>query len=250
MTPIANLLLFSPDAISQLHHGIGGFPGWAESGYSLYTWCESHLFNLDVYSCKWFDAETAILVGLRADSEARGADRCDRAPDLSCSLSRLSSRCHRILCGRRDHSRTKLPVSTQAMRKDTPMSQWRNKGNEETYSDAEVEQRLGAELPQWYLENGWIWRNYKTAGWKSTLMVINTVGHLAAAAFHHPDLIASYASVIVKLCTHSAKGITAKDFELAKKIEDVVMWQPGLDPNSALEGTPDDPRFEYLKYDR
>ena len=26
---------------------------------------------------------------------------------------------------------------------------------------------------------------------------------------------------------HAAKGISDKDFELAKKIEDVVHWQPG-----------------------
>jgi len=34
-----------------------------------------------------------------------------------------------------------------------------------------------------------------------------------------------------------------------KKIEEVVMWQPGVDEESALEGTPDDPRFKYIKYD-
>ena len=129
------------------------------------------------------------------------------------------------------------------------MSQWRNKDKDATYTDAEIEERLQQELPQWYLEKGWIRRKYKTAGWKGTLMVINTVGHLAEAAFHHPDLTASYAFVIVKLCTHSAKGVTAKDFELAKKIEEVVMWQPGLETDGALEGTPDDPRFKYLKYD-
>ncbi|MCB1786337.1 MAG: 4a-hydroxytetrahydrobiopterin dehydratase [Chromatiaceae bacterium] len=129
------------------------------------------------------------------------------------------------------------------------MSQWRNKSNDEVYSDADIEARLRDELPKWYLEDGWIRRKYKTSGWKGTLMVINTVGHLAEAAFHHPDLTASYAFVIVKLCTHSAKGVTAKDFELARKIEEVVMWQPGREPGSALEGTPDDPRFKYLKYD-
>ena len=48
---------------------------------------------------------------------------------------------------------------------------------------------------------------------------------------------------------HAAKGITEKDFDLAKKIEEVVMWQPGTDNESALEGTPDDQRFKYLKYD-
>ena len=126
---------------------------------------------------------------------------------------------------------------------------WRETENEKTYSDAEVEQRLKAELPKWYLENGWIRRKYKTSGWKSTLMVINTVGHLAEAAFHHPDLTVSYAFVIVKLTNHAAKGITDKDFELASKIEEVVMWQPGLIEDGALVGTPDDARFKYIKYD-
>lgn len=79
-------------------------------------------------------------------------------------------------------------------------------------------------------------------------MVIMTVGHLAEAGFHHPDLEASYAFVIVKLQTHSAKGITNKDFELAKKVEEVIMWQPGKDEDSALEGTPEDPRFKYIRY--
>ncbi|MCX4191216.1 4a-hydroxytetrahydrobiopterin dehydratase [Methylophaga sp. OBS1] len=125
---------------------------------------------------------------------------------------------------------------------------WREDGKEKTYTDEEVEARLKQELPHWYLENGWIRRKYKTSSWKSTLMVVNTVGHLAEAAFHHPDLTVSYAFVIVKLVNHAAKGITDKDFELARKIEEVVMWQPGLD-DGALTGTPDDPRFKYIKYD-
>jgi len=125
---------------------------------------------------------------------------------------------------------------------------WRERKHEETYSDEEVIERLKQELPHWYLEKGWIRRKYKTSGWKSTLMVVNTVGHLAEAAFHHPDLTVSYAFVIVKLMNHAAKGITNKDFELAKKIEEVIMWQPGKE-SGALEGTPDDPRFKYIKYD-
>jgi 4a-hydroxytetrahydrobiopterin dehydratase len=125
---------------------------------------------------------------------------------------------------------------------------WREQENEKTYTDEEVKARLEKDLPSWYLENGWIRRKYKTSGWKSTLMVINTVGHLAEAAFHHPDLTASYAFVIVKLTNHAAKGITDKDFELALKIEEVVMWQP-ITEGGALVGTPDDPRFKYIKYD-
>lgn len=125
---------------------------------------------------------------------------------------------------------------------------WRERKHEETYDESEINERLQDELPKWIYENGWIRRKYKTSGWKSTLMVVNTVGHLSEAAFHHPDLTVSYAFVTVKLVNHAAKGVTNKDFELARKIEEVVMWQPGLEGGS-LEGTPDDPRFKYLKYD-
>ncbi|MEP6503226.1 MAG: 4a-hydroxytetrahydrobiopterin dehydratase [Betaproteobacteria bacterium] len=129
------------------------------------------------------------------------------------------------------------------------MTQWRKQSADEVYTADEIAERLKAELPAWYFEDGWIRRKYKTSGWKGTLMVVNTVGHLAEAAWHHPDLNVSYAFVIVKLATHSAKGITGKDFALAGKIEEVLMWRPGAEPGAALEGTPDDPRFKYLKYE-
>jgi 4a-hydroxytetrahydrobiopterin dehydratase len=42
----------------------------------------------------------------------------------------------------------------------------------------------------------------------------------------------------VKLQTHSAGGITDKDFELARKIEDTVLWRPEAGRTIGLEGTP------------
>ena len=129
------------------------------------------------------------------------------------------------------------------------MTQWRKPTADTVYSADDIAARLAAELPKWTYEDGWIRRKYKTAGWKATLMVVNTVGHLAEAAWHHPYLTVSYAFVTVKLMNHAAKGITDKDFALAAKIEEVVMWQPGATEGAALEGTPDDPRFKYLKYD-
>jgi 4a-hydroxytetrahydrobiopterin dehydratase len=121
---------------------------------------------------------------------------------------------------------------------------------EKPMSEADVKAWLQTNLPSWRLEDGWIRRTYKTSGWKGTLMVINTVGHLAEAAWHHPDITASYAWVEVRLTNHAAKGITDKDFALAKKIEEVVQWQPGKE-GGALEGTPgSDQRFAYVKYDK
>lgn len=123
------------------------------------------------------------------------------------------------------------------------------KQRERVYAEDEIKTRLQRELPHWWYENGWIRRKYKTHSWKGTLMVINAVGHLAEAAWHHPDITASYAWVEVRLMNHAAKGVTDKDFELAKKIEEFVAWRPG--EGSALEGTPgEDQRFAYIKYDK
>ena len=118
---------------------------------------------------------------------------------------------------------------------------------EQAYPDAEVEAHLRTHLPLWTLQGGAICRTYRTHNWKATLMVINAIGHLAEAAWHHPDISASYSSVAVRLSTHSAKGITAKDFELASKIEEMIQWRPK--PGSALEGTPNEERYAYISYD-
>ena len=93
--------------------------------------------------------------------------------------------------------------------------------------------------------DGWIRRTYKTAGWKSTLMVINTVGHLAEAAWHHPELRLGFDWLEIRLQTHSAGGLTDKDFALAGLMEQVLCWRPA--PDSPLEGTPDEPRWRHVQ---
>ena len=104
-----------------------------------------------------------------------------------------------------------------------------------TYGEDKIRSKL-QELPGWYYEEGWIRRQYKTEGWSTTLMLVNLIGYVAEAAYHHPDLSVTWAKVTVKLKTHSENGITARDFELARKIEEIVLWRPA--EGSALEGTP------------
>ncbi len=69
-------------------------------------------------------------------------------------------------------------------------------------------------------------------------MVVNTIGHLAEAAWHHPSLQVGDASMLIRLNTHDAAGITAKDITLARQIEAVLMWRPGAEPGAVLDGTP------------
>ena len=113
-----------------------------------------------------------------------------------------------------------------------------------TYNDDEVEAKIAEHgLDGWYLEDGWLRRKYNTDGWPSTLMAVNAVGYVCEAAYHHADLAVTWGKLWVKLTTHSSGGITDKDFAVARRIEDAVLWRPG--PDSPLEGTPN--KFVFSK---
>ena len=114
----------------------------------------------------------------------------------------------------------------------------------EKYPVEEIDAKLKEHgLDDWYYEDGWIRRKFSTDGWPSTLMAVNTIGYLCEAAYHHADLSVTWGKLWVKLSTHSSGGITDKDFALARKIEDTVLWRP--EPDSALEGTPN--KFVFSK---
>ncbi len=102
------------------------------------------------------------------------------------------------------------------------------------FDETELQAEL-ARLPGWEVRDGWLRRKYRTPGWPHTLLLANTIGYLAEAAYHHPDLSLGYAEVTVKLQTHRVRGITAHDTELAAKIDEVVLWKPS---GGALEGFP------------
>jgi 4a-hydroxytetrahydrobiopterin dehydratase len=113
-----------------------------------------------------------------------------------------------------------------------------------TYEPDEVEAKLKEHgLDDWYLEGEWIRRKYNTDGWPTTLMVVNAVGFVCEAAYHHADLSVTWGKLWVKLRNHAAGGITDKDFAVARQIEDTVLWRP--DPDSPLEGTPN--KFVFSK---
>ena len=115
---------------------------------------------------------------------------------------------------------------------------------DKTYTDDEVEAKLDEHgLENWYYEDGWIRRKFNTDGWPTTLMLVNAVGYLCEAAWHHADLSVTWGKLWVKLTTHSSGGITDKDFSLARKVEDTILWRPPDD--SALEGTPN--KFVFSK---
>ena len=117
---------------------------------------------------------------------------------------------------------------------------------EKTYTEAEISAKLQETgLDRWYLEDGWLRRKFTTDGWPTTLMLTNAIGYLCEAAYHHADLAVTWGKLWVKLQTHSAGGITDKDFALARRIEDAVMWRP--EPGSPFTGAA---RNEFVKVEK
>ncbi len=107
---------------------------------------------------------------------------------------------------------------------------------EKIYTESEITAKLKElHLDQWYLEDGWIRRKYNTDGWPQTLMAVNAIGYICEAAWHHADLAITWGKLWVKLKTHSVGGITDKDFELAVKIEEWVLWRPQSGLNQSEE---------------
>jgi 4a-hydroxytetrahydrobiopterin dehydratase len=88
-------------------------------------------------------------------------------------------------------------------------------------SDAEIEHKLRT-LPGWEPGDGAIRKQFTFSRFMEAVAFVNRVADLAEAADHHPDITISYRKVTLTLSTHSAGGITGKDFELAAGIERIL----------------------------
>jgi 4a-hydroxytetrahydrobiopterin dehydratase len=88
----------------------------------------------------------------------------------------------------------------------------------ERLSDDAIVARLD-KLDGWEREDNAINKSFKLESFPAALIFASTVGHLAEAADHHPDILIQYRNVTLTLSTHSAGGLTAMDFDLAEQIE-------------------------------
>ncbi len=85
-------------------------------------------------------------------------------------------------------------------------------------TDAEIAQRL-KDLPQWRREGDAIRRTFTFGKFADGIRFVDRVAVAADAMDHHPDIDIRYTTITLTLSTHSAGGLTAKDFDLAAKID-------------------------------
>ena len=88
-------------------------------------------------------------------------------------------------------------------------------------SPSEIEAAL-ARLPGWKLMDARLHREYRFPDFIHAFGFMATAAVMIESLGHHPDWSNVYNRVTVDLSTHDAGGVTAKDVELAARLEEIA----------------------------
>lgn len=85
----------------------------------------------------------------------------------------------------------------------------------------EIDARLSG-LSGWQLVEDSIRKDFKLRDFSEAMGFVVKIALEAERVQHHPDMTIEYNRVRIVLTTHSEEGLTAKDFDLAEKIEEFL----------------------------
>jgi 4a-hydroxytetrahydrobiopterin dehydratase len=77
------------------------------------------------------------------------------------------------------------------------------------------------QMPAWSLEDGKLHRELRFGGFAEALAFLVRVGIEAEKRGHHPELTNVFNRVTIDLTTHDAGGITEKDVDLARAVDEI-----------------------------
>jgi 4a-hydroxytetrahydrobiopterin dehydratase len=95
-------------------------------------------------------------------------------------------------------------------------------GQTSKLNDDEI-QKLLSTVPGWELKNGTLQHHFSLPTFPAAIFFVNAVAHIAETLEHHPDISIAYNQVTLSVSTHSASGITEKDFALAYRVNE--LWR-------------------------
>ena len=76
-----------------------------------------------------------------------------------------------------------------------------------------------SKVSKWVYNNGYLERDFEFSKYLDSIEFINKVAIIAEKQDHHPKLTSNFKSLLIQLTTHDVKGISQKDFHLAKAID-------------------------------
>ncbi len=88
-------------------------------------------------------------------------------------------------------------------------------------SDKEIQEKLG-NLTEWTYNENAIHTKVEFESFKEAFSFMTRVAFEAEVQAHHPEWTNVYNQVEISLSTHDADGVTEKDFQLAKTIDQLL----------------------------
>ena len=86
-----------------------------------------------------------------------------------------------------------------------------------------TDEQVDAALPEgWQRLDGALRRSVKFPAFLDGIAAVQRVAEAAEAADHHPDIDIRWRTITFALVTHSEGGITDKDVEMARQINEIV----------------------------
>jgi 4a-hydroxytetrahydrobiopterin dehydratase len=92
-------------------------------------------------------------------------------------------------------------------------------------SKAEIQEKLKG-MPGWSLMGKSVHKKYTLKSFMPAIDLVNKIAAVAEKAGHHPDITINYNIVAISLSTHSEGGVTEKDFDLARQIDQLAEPRP------------------------
>ena len=89
-------------------------------------------------------------------------------------------------------------------------------------NEAEIKASMSSIDSDWMVKGKFIHRELLFKNFIEAFSFMTSVALVAEKAGHHPNWKNVYNKVTIALNTHDADGITAKDFELAKAIDQIL----------------------------
>ena len=90
---------------------------------------------------------------------------------------------------------------------------------------AEIQQKL-KELQGWSHVGKSLHKKYTLKSFMPVIGLVNQIAETAEKAGHHPDITINYNVLGISLSTHSEGGVTQKDFDLARQIDQLAGTNP------------------------
>jgi 4a-hydroxytetrahydrobiopterin dehydratase len=99
----------------------------------------------------------------------------------------------------------------------------------------EIRSALGTR-PGWSGDPAVIMRTVSLPSFPEAIAVVGRVAEVAEELDHHPDIDIRWRDLTFRCATHSAGGVTARDLDLAARIDEIVAAAGGRDPDDAGGG--------------